>query len=288
MNSPRRPIGPRPIGEDDLLAYVDDALDPGRRAEVDAYLATQPHLAARVAQDRAVADALRAALAPVAQEPVPMALSLPALMARRAAARERVRRVWAMGGRAAAAVALLVVGGAGGWSLRASTHPGAMPGEVMLGREALVSFDAYAAGPRPMLERAAADRDDLARWASGRLHHPVMVPDLEPAGYHLLGGRVVATANGPAGLFCYEDAQGNRVAVMTRAMRRKGDTRMTAVTPPQADVSAPEGPAMAGYAWADDGMGYSLVGKDDARVLHPIADDARRQIRAALPRLSGL
>jgi anti-sigma factor RsiW len=34
------------------------------------------------------------------------------------------------------------------------------------------------------------------------------------------------------------------------------------------------------FAWADNGMGYSLVGGPEAAMkLHPIADEARRQFR---------
>lgn len=33
-----------------------------------------------------------------------------------------------------------------------------------------------------------------------------------------------------------------------------------------------------GWAWATDGMGYSLVGSLPSDVLHPLADDVRRQI----------
>ena len=35
-----------------------------------------------------------------------------------------------------------------------------------------------------------------------------------------------------------------------------------------------------GFAWAENGMGYSLVGGPEAATnLHPIADEARRQFR---------
>jgi hypothetical protein len=34
-----------------------------------------------------------------------------------------------------------------------------------------------------------------------------------------------------------------------------------------------------GFAWADKGLGYSLVGTATPDTLHPLADEARRQLR---------
>ncbi len=70
----------RPITEDDLHALVDEALDAARQAEVEAYLARQPAVAARVEAYRRQRTALRDALAPVAAEPVPAELNLARLI----------------------------------------------------------------------------------------------------------------------------------------------------------------------------------------------------------------
>ena len=61
----------RPITEDDLHAYVDHALAPERRAEVATYLDDHPDIAGRIAGFANQRDALRAALAPIADEPLP-------------------------------------------------------------------------------------------------------------------------------------------------------------------------------------------------------------------------
>jgi anti-sigma factor RsiW len=39
---------------------------------------------------------------------------------------------------------------------------------------------------------------------------------------------------------------------------------------------------VAGYSWSQDGLGYSLVGLASPDVLHPLADEARRQISGAI------
>ncbi|TKT69858.1 anti-sigma factor [Aquamicrobium sp. LC103] len=52
-----------PVTEQDLDAYVDDQLEPGRRIEVEAWLAARPAEAARVMADLRSRDELRLALA---------------------------------------------------------------------------------------------------------------------------------------------------------------------------------------------------------------------------------
>jgi anti-sigma factor RsiW len=254
----------RPISEDDLHAFVDQALDTRRQAEVAAYLESHPEIAARVARYREQADMLRAALAPVAEEPVPLELDLGRMIADR-------RRRGAMVQWAAAAVVLVCIGGLGGWSLRGITEaPSA--GLPALGLEAADSYAVFASDRAHAVEIAASDRDGLLQWISEQLGRKVAVPDLAAAGYRFMGGRVVATAHGPAALFLYDDGRGGRLAVLSRPMA--------------VDKNAPMAPlakgAVHGYAWSQDGLGYSLVGEASANALHPIADDVRRQVSRAL------
>lgn len=61
----------RPITEDDLHAYVDRVLEPERQADVTAYLQAHADVAKRVAGFADQRDLLRAALAPIADEPLP-------------------------------------------------------------------------------------------------------------------------------------------------------------------------------------------------------------------------
>lgn len=254
----------RPISEDDLHAFVDQALDARRLVEVAAYLESHPEVAARVARYREQTDMLRAALAPVAEEPVPPELDLGRMIADR-------RRRGAMVQWAAAAVVLVCIGGFGGWSLRGITGaPGA--GLPALAMEAADSYAVFAPDRAHAVEIAASDRDGLLQWISERLGRKVAVPDLTAAGYRFIGGRVVATAHGPAALFLYDDGRGGRLAVLSRPMA--------------VDKNAPMAPlargTVHGYAWSQNGLGYSLVGDAPADALHPIADDVRRQVSHAL------
>ncbi|HEX5305186.1 MAG TPA: hypothetical protein VFW82_03760, partial [Dyella sp.] len=64
-----------PIDDDTLQAFVDGQLDAEAAARMDALLATDQVLAARVQRERALRAALRGAFDPVLDEPVPARLA---------------------------------------------------------------------------------------------------------------------------------------------------------------------------------------------------------------------
>jgi anti-sigma factor RsiW len=252
----------RPITEDDLHAYVDLALEPERRAEVAAYLDEHPDVARRVGAFTDQREALRAALAPIADEPLPAELNLSRIIEQHAR-RPSIAR-WAM-----AAVVLLSIGGVGGWTMRSElqTAPG---GLAALAQEANASYNVYAPDHLRPVEVRASDSAELVQWVSDRLHRPVKVPDLAGSGYRLMGGRVIATEHGPAAMFMYDDDHGSRLVLMTRPMS-SADQNAPMTPQSQGDVG--------GFAWADDGLGYSLVGRAAPEALRPIANEVRRQAR---------
>jgi len=69
-----------PITEDDLHGFVDHLLDSARRSEVQTYLDAHPEIAARIATFSRQREALRAAAAPIADEPIPPQLNVRHLM----------------------------------------------------------------------------------------------------------------------------------------------------------------------------------------------------------------
>jgi anti-sigma factor RsiW len=250
----------RPISEDDLQALVDERLDPGRRADVEAYLAGNPEARKRVERLRALGSDLRTAFALVTAEPVPAQLNLEHLVT----ARRRPRvAAW----QATAAAALLAIGGLGGWGLRGTLSP--LPtGVDALAQEASANFAVYATDRVRPVELAASHSEELAQWFSARLDRPVGVPDLSGSGYRLMGGRLVATTHGPAGLLMYDDGHGRRLIMRMRPMAEPGDA-------PMRELKA--GTAT-GYAWAQNGLGYGLVGATDPSVLHPLCNKIRREL----------
>jgi anti-sigma factor RsiW len=94
------------------------------------------------------------------------------------------------------------------------------------------------------------------------------VPDLTADGYRFMGGRVVATDHGPAAMLMYDDDQGVRLVMLARPM--------------QADQNAPmqehHADGVTGFSWASMGTGYSVVGPLSDDLLHPVADQMRKQL----------
>jgi anti-sigma factor RsiW len=249
----------RPITEDDLHAYVDRALEPEREAEVASYLGEHPDVAGRVAAFCDQREFLRTALAPIADEPLPPRLNLARIIENH---RRRPSRLWW----AIAAMLLVSLGGLGGWVVR-GIMPGSSGGLTALAQEAADSYQVYAPDRVRPVEMRASDSTQLVQWVSNRLHQPVKVPDLTTSGYRLMGGRLVATSHGPAAMFMYDDDHGERLVVLTRPMISEQDAPMAPHL--QGDV--------AGFAWADGGMGYGLAGQVAAETLKPIANEVRKQ-----------
>jgi anti-sigma factor RsiW len=251
----------RPITEDDLHAYVDRLLEAERQAEVASYLESHPDVAKRVAAFSDQRALLRNALAPIADEPLPAELNLSRIIENR---RQRRSPAWW----AIAAMLLLSIGGMSGWIARGSMEA-PTGGLAALAQEAAYSYNVYAPDRARPVEIRASDSAQLVQWASNRLQQPVKVPDLATAGYRLMGGRVVATSHGPAAMFMYDNDHGERLVVLTRPMATDQGAPMT----PQASGD------VAGFSWADGGMGYGLVGQSPTEALRPIANEVRRQAR---------
>lgn len=251
----------RPITEDDLHAYVDGVLETERQAEVAEYLEGHPDVARRIAGFADQRELLRKALAPIADEPLPPQLNLSRIIEDRQ--RRRLPFGWAI-----AAMLMLSIGGISGWVMRGAALPSS-GGLAALAQEAAYSYQVYAPDRVRPVEMRATDSAQLVQWVSNRLHQPVKLPDLTTSGYRLMGGRLIATSHGPAAMFMYDDDKGERLVVLTRPMTT--------------DQSAPMAPHaqdnVAGFAWADGGMGYSLVGQAAAESLKPIANEVRRQAR---------
>lgn len=255
-----------PITEDDLHAYVDGQLPPERHAVVARQLQEQPEAAERAAAYAAQREALRAGFAAIAAEPVPPRLDVQSLLARRLAER---RTVWRPAAAAAVLLAFLL-GGAGGWALHGRF--GVTPSDLtLLAQEAIANHVVYTADRRRPTELGAEQRDDLARWVSNRLGHPVAPPDMSSTGFHYMGGRLAATRQGPAGLFMYQNAEGARLTVFVLPMRDAADRSLRTV-----DVGA-----MDGCAWIDKGVGYTVVAPVPSEELHHLATEVRRQLDAA-------
>jgi len=253
-----------PIGDDDLHAYVDNQIGVDRRADVERHLAAHPEAARQVASYQAQRDMLRAAFATGDSEALPPALDLTRIIADRL---RPPRAPW----RIAAGIALaLGLGGGAGWLLHAQPMQ-SRSAQAMeaLQQEALSNYTVYAADRLHPIEVPAAQEAHLKQWLSKRLDRQVAPPDLSALGYHLIGGRLLATERGgAAALFMYDDAKGGRLSLLLRPMSPD-------LLAPRTDMSRA---SMNGCAWIEQGMGYAVV----APVPDAELDRVATQVRTAL------
>jgi anti-sigma factor RsiW len=249
------------ISEDDLHAYVDHQLAAGRRQTVEQYLMTNEAAARRVTAYTAQRSALRAAF-PIPQGPVPDRLDVWRLSTRRPTRRPTPWRA------AAALLLAFAAGGGGGWLVRGQMPRQPLTGIPALAQEAGANHVVFAADHGHAVEIRAAQSEELARWLSVRLNRSIMLPDLSAAGYRFMGGRLVATEQGPAAMLMYDDDHGTRITVYTRPMASPKDT-LTVPVRTQAAV---------GYAWICDGLGYAVVSTTQGKDLLSVATSVRHQV----------
>jgi anti-sigma factor RsiW len=235
----------QPIDENDLHAYVDGQIPLDRVRAVERYLEENPEAARRVHDYQAQREAIRAAFAAHAAEPLPPELSLVRIIAERD---RHPRASWRI---AASIVLALGVGTAGGWFLRGVPMLGqAQRATALLRQEALMSHFVYAADLRHPIEVPGTETPHLQQWLSNRLSRTVVAPDLSALGYHLMGGRLLATERGgTAALLMYDDDSHQRISVLLRPMSHTQDAPK--------DVFAKDG--VNGCAWVVNGLGVAVV-----------------------------
>ncbi len=238
------------INEAELHAYVDNRLPPERAAAVAAYLAEYPAEAERVEAWRRQAEALRALYDPVLNEPVPARLLQS----------PRPFRLAPWLTRTAAAVALVLAGGVGGWLWRGHEDAKVRP-TLTLAREATTAHLVYAPEVRHPVEVTVREQAHLVAWLSKRLGKPVRAPNLADAGFALMGGRLLPASEGLACQFMYENAQGQRVTLYIRSGNVGGPTAFRFMS---------EGKAQ-GFYWIDGPLGYALIGEIEREPLLTLA-----------------
>jgi len=261
-----------PLHDADLHAYADGQLAPERIAQVEAALAADPELAARVGGIRAQNAALRDALDPLLAEPLSDRLVAAAFPPSPGAA-GRMRRWLAP---TFAAAATLVLGVALGWFGRdALIERSGTP--TTFARQAAFAHALYAADVRRPVEVWASEEKSLVNWLTKRLGFKVRAPDLNGLGYALVGGRLVAGNENPTALFMYENADKQRLSLQVRRQSSVG--RKTAGTGETAFRYAVEN-GVGVFYWIDDDCGYAISGGLDRSQLFTVAQVVYGQLAA--------
>jgi anti-sigma factor RsiW len=259
---------PGAVEEHELHARLDGRLSPERAAEIDAYLATQPEVRARLQRYVEQQGLLRTAFAEETATSIPARLRVARLLA------EQRRRRYQRFARIAAAVVLVVAGGIGGWAARdvatlllPSTNPVASNARTITA-DAIAAYKVFSVEIRHPVEVDVAQEAHLVQWLSKRLGQPPIVPDLSAAGFRLMGGRLLPAENGPAAQFMYEKGK-ERVTLYLRT-GIGGETAFR--------YSEKNG--VGAFYWSDQGFGYALAAKADRDLLLRLSEIVYRQMSA--------
>jgi anti-sigma factor RsiW len=234
-----------PITEGDLQAYADGRLAESRRAFVEAWLATRPDEAERIAAYRRLAQEVRTAYDTMISEPVPERL------ARAASRRLPIRRIAAVVGWIALGIA---IGAPVGWQVRPErivAQPA--PDNALIARRAAVAHATYSPEVRHPVEVGADDEQHLVAWLSKRLGVKLRAPQLDEAGMALVGGRLLPGENGPVALFMYQTQTGRRLTLYVRTeAARNRETAFRYARENNVGV----------FYWIDREIGYALASAD--------------------------
>lgn len=242
----------------DLHAYVDDQLSPESRRRVEEWLAGKPEAKRQVADYAMIRDGLRGLYDPVLEEPIPRRMLRP-----------EPRNRWVRPfGALAAGVALLAVGAWLGVQLErgAGSLLAGVPDTV---REAAMAYAVYAPEVRHPVEVPGDQEQHLVAWLTKRVGAQVHAPRLDNGGYRLLGGRLLASNDGPGALLMYENPEGKRVVLY--ACRSEEGGRDTAFR-----FAEEEGVSV--YYWSEGGLSYALAGEIERSGLLKLTEAAYHQI----------
>ncbi len=253
------------VTEADLLAYADGKLSAEARAAVEAWLADHPAEAADVAHFQRQNEALQALFAPAGNEPVPAHLR-PATIARQKSANDNFR--WRQ---MAAAIVLVVLGGAIGWAGRDVVTPTEAASDVLI-ESAVTAHSLYVKENRHAVEVAGADRDHLVSWLSNRVTQPVTPPDLSAEGFVLVGGRLLPPSEyaptSPAAMLMYENEAAERVTVYITSALPDGTT--------ESEFTSRD--ALDAFYWANDKITCTVVGDLPEAQMQTVAKKVYQQL----------
>jgi anti-sigma factor RsiW len=270
----------RSIEDNDLQAWVDGRLTPADNEAVEAYFAAHPESRARWSQYAEQREELRAAFAGPAEETIPARLRVARLLAGQR--RRRHRQL----GRMAAAVALLIAGGIGGWGAHDllpglnSSASAVLASSVF--DDAIAAHRTFSVETRHPVEVGANEEAHLVQWLSKRLGHRLIVPDLNALGFQLMGGRLLPADNGPAALFMYEDGKGTRLSCYYLVVDVAGET----------EFQFREQNGISAFYWVEDGLAYAIAANAPRGLLLKVAEIVYQQnspdgAKAKLPPATG-
>jgi anti-sigma factor RsiW len=252
----------REFSENDIHLALDGEMTVEERPAFERWLDIHPDMQARSHRFAADRDRLRETLAGILDEAVPPRLSGMPLVPEDNM-KGPPRSFW----RALAAVAILIVGGLGGFII-GRVHWGVpLSGETVADR-AIAAHVIYASEKRHVVEVGADQKDHLVDWLSKSVGVHLMAPDFSGAGFELMGGRLLPSAHRPAAQFMYQNHSGARVSLYVVGDPGSRETSFRLLE---------EDGARAFY-WLDNGRGYAVAGTVPENTLLTLANLAYTQL----------
>ncbi len=195
-----------------------------------------------------------------AKEPLPSRLNVQRL------AEARLKQTWEPRRVAAGLILALGIGAGTGWWAHGANTPA---GLTALSQQAALAQRVFVADAGQPVEFTPAELTQKVGWSNTNEARHVTAPDLSEAGYRFIGSRSVATEQGVAPMFIYENAQGGRISIFVRVMEA-------------IDTNAPMRPIDAkdtsGFAWSRDGIGFGVISSKPEPKLHELSNQVRDKI----------
>ena len=230
--------------------YADGELSAAEARAFEARLAREPELAAAVASILAQNARIRAEI------PEPSPERLARIMAG-ARGGHRPSAMW----RIAAALALVALGGAGGFAVAQGLGRDGTRAAGLLADSAAGAHALYSAEVLHPVEVTARERDHLAGWLSNRLGAEISAPDLTARGFDLVGGRLLPFQGQGAAQFMYQTEDGERITLFA----------VTADRPGQSSFRFRSERGLTAVTWQEGIWRFALVGDLPRDALEPLA-----------------
>ncbi|MEM7021789.1 MAG: anti-sigma factor [Pseudomonadota bacterium] len=276
------------IDEDDFQAFVDGQLPPERCRAVMTYLASQPEESARMSDYRSLSEDLHATYDEVLYEPLPARLRIEHYRGR-SSWRERLQRwtsfgAYGMTPRLAGIALLLVASAGGGWWLH-SAHQQQIrsnavaeletPGMVFA-RQAANAHRFYAPDAHNPSEFGADQEEAMIVRLFEQFGEPLHVPQLQEAGFALVGGRLLPAGDQPAAVFLYEDTE-TQSQMITLFVTDRWSSPLNAAQPEGSVIHQTQNEVGLVY-WIEGPFAYALMGEMDPEQLFATASTIQQQV----------
>jgi anti-sigma factor RsiW len=245
---------PNPLGDLEIGTFTDGELDDEAARAVQSMLAGDDEGWATVAWHQALRRRLHQAYDGILAEKAPdrtMRLLQP-----------RTKVALPVGLRRFAALAAVLAIAASGGYLAGQQRLAGDGSEAGLARIALGAHQIYASDVIHPVEMTGDDTPGLAKWLGKRLGISFSVPVISETGFKLVGGRLLAEGDKPAGLLLFEDAAGRRISLFIEKWPEAGETSMR--------FTSSNG--LNAYYWVDSPLACAVSGNISSDELKGVAE----------------